>query len=111
VKRVIKCVSLFCIISIINEIPDHILYSNAQIDSGSKTRLSEGSHDFSSNYQEHAGTAGQESDMTISLAYAAKKYYRKYKVFAFFSPVDFMQTSPRHLSRPRPFEMFATAEV
>jgi len=67
VKRVVKCVSLFCIISIINEIPDPILHSNAKFDSGSKNRLPEGSHDFSSNYQEHVGTAGQESNMTVSL--------------------------------------------
>jgi len=91
VKRVVKCVSLFCIIRIINEIPDPILHANATIDSGSKNRLPEGSHDFSSNYQEHVGTAGQESNMTVSLitSLCQKKIAGNTK-FLLFSPVDFM---------------------
>jgi len=59
VKPLIKCASLFYIISVINESPESTLHSNAKIDSRSKTRLPEGSHDFSSNYQEHVGTAGK----------------------------------------------------
>jgi hypothetical protein len=48
---------------------------------------------------------------SLNIPICQKKYVTENAVFCHFSPIEFMQTSPTHLTLPRDFEMLDSAEV